>query len=313
MELMYYDAEMLLDVHQHLWTRPLIDRLAARPTLPMVRWTGGLAVLHCAAEQPYVIDVATETAEQRSALVRHDGLDQALIAISSPVGIEALPRESALELIEAHLEGVEALGGEFGVWGPIALDRPQPGDVDRLLERGCIGISVPAGALAGPDALEQLGPVLERASRHLVPLFVHPGRAPGELPEAATFGEPLWWRAMTDYVASMQAAWLTLASGGRREHPDLTVVFAMLAGLAPLHIERLTTRGGPPVDLRDPAIFYESSSYGPGAIAALANHVGEEQLLYGSDRPVVEPAPTGWEARLQANGGRRFASTMVSA
>ena len=304
---------MLLDVHQHFWTPPLIDSLAARRTLPMVRWTSGLAVLHCAAEQPYVIDVATETAERRSMLVRRDGLDLALIAISSPVGIEALPRESALELIEAHLEGVEALGEEFGVWGPIALDRCEPDDVDRLLERGCVGISVPAGALAGPDRLDQLGPVLERAALRQAPLFVHPGRGPGERLSDAAFGEPLWWRAMTDYVASMQAAWLTFASCGRREHPELVVVFAMLAGLAPLHSERFASRGGPPVDLRDPAIFYETSSYGPGAIKAMAGQVGEGQLLYGSDRPVVEPVATGWEAQLQANGGRMFASAMVSA
>ena len=109
---------------------------------------------------------------------------------------------------------------------------------------------------------------------------------------------------MTDYVASMQAAWLTLVSFGRREHPELVVVLAMLAGLAPLHSDRLASRGGPPVDLRDPSMFYDTSSYGPGAIEAMASQVGESQLLYGSDRPVVEPVATGWEARLQANAGR---------
>ena len=293
---------MLLDVHQHFWTRPLIDRLAARPSPPMVRSTDGVPVLHIAAEPPYVI--APETAAQRSMLLRSDGLDRALIAISSPVGIEALPREHALELIDAHLEGVEALGEEFGRWGPIALDRPDPDDVDRPLQRGCVGISVPAGALAGPDRLERLGPVLERVSLRQAPLFVHPGPAPGERPSGLVADEPPWWRAMTDYVASMQAAWLTLASFGRREHPGLVVVLAMLAGLAPLHSDRLASRGGPPVDLRDPSMFYDTSSYGPGAIEAMASQVGESQLLYGSDRPVVEPVATGWEARLQANAGR---------
>ncbi len=304
---------MLVDVHQHFWTRPLIDRLAARQALPMVRWTSGAPVLHCAGEQPYVIDVDTETAERRSLLVRGDGLDLALIAISSPVGIEALPREGALELIEAHLEGVEALGEEFGAWGPVALDQAEPDDVDRLLERGCVGISVPAGALAGVDRLELLGPVLERASSRRVPLFVHPGPAPGGPLSSVSPGEPLWWRAMTDYVASMQAAWLTLASFGRREHPELVVVFALLAGLAPLHSERFASRGGPPVDLRDPGMFYETSSYGAAAIQTMASLVGEAQLLYGSDRPVVEPVATGWEAQLQANGGRLFASASASA
>src|SRR5436305_1930674 len=48
---------MLTDVHQHIWTEPLLERLAARERLPFVRRTDGVTVLHSAAEQPYVIDV----------------------------------------------------------------------------------------------------------------------------------------------------------------------------------------------------------------------------------------------------------------
>jgi 6-methylsalicylate decarboxylase len=120
----------------------------------------------------------------------------------------------------------------------------------------------------------------------------------------ASLTEPLWWRALTDYVAQMQAAWLTFAAFGRREHPELVVVFAMLAGGAPLLSERLTTRAGPALDLRDPLVFYDTSSYGPSAVEAMARRVGADQLVYGSDRPVIEPVPTGSEALLRANGAR---------
>jgi 6-methylsalicylate decarboxylase len=172
-------AEMLADAHQHIWTQPLLDALAARDQLPLVRYEDGLTILHCAAEQPYLLAVASETRERRSALVRADGLNRAIVAISSPIGIEALPRESALELIDAYLTGVETLGPEFDAWGPIAIDGAESDEVDGLLERGCVGISITAGAFAGPDRLDQLGPVLERVSQRGVPLFVHPGRAPG--------------------------------------------------------------------------------------------------------------------------------------
>jgi predicted TIM-barrel fold metal-dependent hydrolase len=300
---------MRIDVHQHIWTAPLIERLAARDTLPLVRQSDGLTVLHSAAEQPYVIDLLAESPERRAALVRGDRLNRALIALSSPIGVEALTRECALELIDAHLEGVGALPSEFAAWGPVALDGADPDDVDALVRRGCVGISVPAGALAGPDQLELIGPVLERTATLGVPLFVHPGRAPGQRPVSAAFGEPLWWRALTDYVAQMQAAWLTFASLGRRDHPELTVVFAMLAGCAPLQCERLETRGGPAVELRDPRTFYETSSYGPAAVETMARRVGEGQLLYGSDRPVIEPIATGRESVLQANAVSLFAPT----
>jgi predicted TIM-barrel fold metal-dependent hydrolase len=292
---------MLLDVHQHIWTAPLLDRLAARDQLPMIRRGDGLTVLHSAAEPAYVINVSAEEPDQRAALVRRDGLDLALIAISSPIGIEALPREDALELIDAHLQGVRALPPEFAAWGPVVLDRVEADDVDDLLAGGSVGISLPAGALAGPDRLDGVGTVLERAAARGVPVLVHPGRAPGQPAAGLEFGEPVWWRPLTDYVAQMQAAWLTFVSLGRREHPDLVVVFSLLAGCAPLLSERLAARGGPPIDLGDPRLFYETSSYGPAAVEMMARRVGERQLVYGSDRPVLEPPLIGRETLLQAN------------
>lgn len=282
----------------------MLDALALREALPFVRVTDGLAVLHSAGERPYVIDVASEAPERRRALHERDGIEVALIAISSPIGIEALPRHSALELIRAHLDGVAALGPGFVAWGPIALDRPEPADVDELLARGCIGVSVSAGALGQPDGLIEIGPVLQRAQERGVPVFIHPGRAPGHEQREASLTEPLWWRALTDYVAQMQAAWLTFATVGRREFPELKVLFPMLAGGAPLLTERLERRGGPAIELRDPLTFYDSSSYGPTATDAMAARVGVEQLVYGSDRPVLEPVPTGQESLLKSNGVR---------
>jgi predicted TIM-barrel fold metal-dependent hydrolase len=109
---------------------------------------------------------------------------------------------------------------------------------------------------------------------------------------------------MTGYVAQMQAAWLTFTTAGRREHPHLRIVFALLAGGAPLLSERLSARGGPPIELRDPLTFYETSSYGATAIEAMAEIVGTSRLVYGSDRPVIEPSGNPrWGAILQNNAG----------
>ena len=116
----------------------------------------------------------------------------------------------------------------------------------------------------------------------------------------------------------MQPAFLAFLGAGRAEHPELRVVFAMLAGLAPLHGERLAARGGPdrhrPSE-PDPLVFYDTSSYGPLAIGALADAIGGPgQLLYGSDRPVVEPAllhepdALDWELLADATA-RAFGST----
>jgi hypothetical protein len=290
---------MRVDIHQHVWTEPLLDALARRQCFPFVRHSDGLTVLHSAGERSYVIDVAAETA--RSERLGADGLDLAVVAISSPIGIEALEPDVASELIDCHLDGVLALGDGFAAWGPFPTRAPDPDIVDELLGRGCVGVSVPAGALAGPETLEHVFPMLERVQSRGAPLFVHPGGATAPGCHEASLREPLWWRALTDYVSQMQAAWLTFAGYGRRKLPTLTAVFAMLAGGGPLLSERLAARGGPEIDVHDPLTFYDTSSYGPQTVEAIARWVGARQLVYGSDLPVIDPVVTGREAELMAN------------
>jgi 6-methylsalicylate decarboxylase len=64
----------------------------------------------------------------------------------------------------------------------------------------------------------------------------------------------------------------------------------MLAGLAPLHAERLAARGAPFAGRQDANAYYDVSSYGPHAVDAMIRAVGIDQLVLGSDRPVAEPA-----------------------
>ncbi len=304
---------MLTDLHQHLWSEPLIEALARRQTLPFVRRERGLTVLHLAGDSPYVIDLEAEAPARRAALVRADGLERALVCLSSTIGIEALPRGEAQELLDAYHEGALELPPEFGTWGAVALDGVDPEDVDRLLGRGCVGVSLPAGALAGVGALARVDALLESLERRGAPLLVHPGPAPWWRPAETSLADPLWWPALTDYVAGMHAAWFTFATTARRAYPELRVVFAMLAGGAPLLHERLSARGGPVTGGGDALSFYDTSSFGPFALEAMSRCVGAGQLVYGSDRPVVEPQATGRERALAVSAGRLFEPLVVVA
>jgi hypothetical protein len=285
-----------IDVHQHLWTEPLVDALRRRHELPFVREEHGLTVLFLAGERPYVIERSSEASTHRAQLVHEDGLQRALICLSSPLGIESLPRPQAQPLLDAYHDGALALGEPFGVWGALALDAPDPDDVARVLDRGCVGLSLPAGALAGVEGLSRLRAVLRALESADAPLLVHPGPGFGGAVKGPlavgepSLADPLWWSALTRYVSDMHAAWLAFLGAGRAEHPRLRIVFSMLAGLAPLHAERLCSRGGPDTLTPDPLLFYETSSYGPAAVGQLAQSVGAQQLLYGSDRPVADPA-----------------------
>jgi 6-methylsalicylate decarboxylase len=303
---------MPTDVHQHLWTESLLAALEQRERLPFVRRTEGLCILHIAGEPPSGIDLDGEQPEYRADLVSADGLTRALIALSSPLGIEALPRSEAQGLIDAYLDGVAALPSQFGAWGPVALEDATGDDVDAVLARGCVGVSLPAGALGTPRSLAAIAPVLDRLQQREAPLFIHPGPGLHERLAECSLTDPLWWPALTRYVTQMQAAWLSFTSIGRREFPRLRILFSMLAGGAPLLAERLRTRGGPTVELRDPLTFYDNSSFGPDALRAFARIVGAEQVLYGSDRPVLEPLPGARDALMWSNSGRLFDAPVVA-
>ena len=96
-------SDLRVDIHQHVWTEPLLAALARRRWLPFVRSAHGLTVVHSAHERPFVVDLEGESANRRAQLINRDGLDAAVVALSSPIGIETLPLADARPLIDAHL------------------------------------------------------------------------------------------------------------------------------------------------------------------------------------------------------------------
>jgi hypothetical protein len=270
-----------IDIHQHLWPESLLSALSRRHEPPMLVRHGSDWTLRLRGEPEAPVDLADHDPDRRAALARVDGLDRALVAPSVPLGIEALAADEAEPLLAAYHEGVAELPDAFGAWAAVGLDEPDPAALAQLLDAGFVGACVSAGALAGPDGVDRLGPVLETLERRGAPLLVHPG------PASAADAErmPGWWAALTGYVASMQTAWHAFAVWGRPAHPRLRVCFAMLAGLAPLQRERLIARGGPAIS--DPDVFLDVSSYGPRTVDAVLREVGVDRLVEGSDRPVV--------------------------
>ena len=260
------------DIHQHLWPDRLLSSLARRTAPPRLRRDGGGWLLELAGDAPAPFDPRDHDPATRT------GFDRIVVAPSSPLGIEWLPE--AEDLLDDFHRGVLELGAPFELWASLALRDPIPARVQTLLDAGAVGLSLPAGALGGPAGIESLGPALETLARAGKPLFVHPGPAAGS---------PAWFPALTAYVAEMSQAWHAWAQWGRPAHPTLQVVFAMLAGLAPLHAERLAARGGPSDAVHDPLTSFDTSSYGPKAVDAMLRVVGVDRLLYGSDRPVIEP------------------------
>jgi hypothetical protein len=296
-----------VDVHQHLWPEPLLDAVRRRTAPPRLRgWT-----LELAGEPALEVDPAGHDVGHRAAQAVADGLDLALVSLSCPLGIESLPPAEARELLAAYHDGALELPAPFGAWAAASLSEIDSGALERELDRGFVGLQLPATALRDRPGYDRTAPLLEVLEASGRPLFIHPG--PTGAPAAASrVAQPGWWGAVVTYVQQMHEAWYAFRIHGRPRYPRLRVGFAMLAGLAPLHGERFAARGGGRTVI-DPEVFLDISSYGTRAVDATVRVLGIDVLVNGSDRPYATPAAPelGPAARAALRGGNpvRFLGT----
>jgi hypothetical protein len=207
-------------------------------------------------EGAFPYDPATDDLGARLAALDRAEIDRAVLSLQPTLGVEALPDEGEREeLVAAWVDGTR----ELLAAAPARLLAFAPG---RVLD-GFAGTSLGAGELRDRDAL---APLLDGLEARAGVLFVHPG------PSLPPPGAPRWWSGLVDYTAQMQAAYLSWIEGGRSRWPSV--------------------RG---VDVRstlDPNVFLDVATYGRRAIELCAETFGVDQLTYGSDAPVVDPAPT---------------------
>lgn len=275
---------MRVDCHQHLWPASFVEALRARSTPPrLVGWT-----LHVAGQQPFLVSPTDHDPVARAEVEGRAGTQRALISMSSPLGVEHLAADESASLLEAWHDGAAALGSPFEVWAAVNVTEPDVASLRAVLARDrVVGLQLPATALADAEGVRRMGEVLAVLAQSGRPLLVHPGPVAPH-PD----GSPPWWPAVVPYVAQLHAAWFAWHVAGRTAHPTLRVAFVALAGLAPLHHERLTARGGV-LGKIDPQIYYETSSYGPRAVDATVRVVGVDAIVHGSDRPYADSADPG--------------------
>lgn len=254
------------DLHQHLFPEPVVRALRARREVP--RLAGSRLET---PEGSFEIDLRAHDLDARLVLLDRHEVDVALLSLPPTLGLDLAP-----DVVEAWHAGagelVESSGGRFRA---LASDTPHD---------GFAGVSIAGRALVhGGESVERLCAAL--AGTGLL-LFVHPG------PAAPHPGAPAWWGPVVDYTAEMQAAYAAWLARGAAAFPRLRIVFAILAGGAPVQLERLRSRG---VDVRStlhPNVFFDTASYGRRALELCLATYGVRQLVYGSDVPVVDPRPT---------------------
>jgi predicted TIM-barrel fold metal-dependent hydrolase len=252
------------DVHQHLLPPTLVGALRGRREPPRIAGTS-LEL----AEGTFPFEERDHDLGERIALLDRDCIDVGIVSLAP-----TMETEGKQELEQAYNEGIRDAVSEAG-------GRLRAFAAGTCLD-GFAGVCVSADALVRglgtlPDELVRAGQVL----------FVHPG--PPGVPSAEA---PSWWTAVVDYPAQMQAAYFAWVDDGVERHPDLDIVFAVLAGGAPVQLERLRSRGGDPARAKHARVHLDVASYGTRALELCLAAVGPAQLVYGSDRPVVDAAPT---------------------
>jgi hypothetical protein len=252
------------DFHQHLWPEQLISLLSRRRELP--RLNGTQLEL---PEGIFELDLQEHRLERRLELLDRYEIDVAVISLQPTIGWEIEP-----ELAEAFDEGIsEIISASGGRIEAFACGECRP---------GFVGACVSSYRLMGD--IEALAHGLRKRGQLL---FVHPG-----LPAPVPVGAPSWWTAVVDYTTQMQASYAAWLGGGATRHPELPVVFGLLAGGAPFQLERLAARGGDAVAAASANTYFEPSSYGPRALKLCLDCFGAERLVFGSDAPVLDPGET---------------------
>src|SRR4051794_26510594 len=102
------------DIHQHLWPEPFLAALSARRSSPMIRRDGGNWVLRIQREPEYRFDPGDHDPARRAAELDAAGTDRALVALSSPLGVEALPDWEAQPLLDAYHGGIREIDPRLG-------------------------------------------------------------------------------------------------------------------------------------------------------------------------------------------------------
>lgn len=257
-----------IDVHQHLWPETFVDLLARRERPP--RLVG--AMLELPGRAAVAVDLESHRLETRLALLDRCGVETAFVCLSPTLGEGTLAGDDWGELRHTYENGVLELARASKRIVPLAA-----GGSSARFPGTCIG----APALLDLDVL---APTLDELEQRGAFLFVHPG--PSVSPPEA----PAWWPTVVEHTSQMQAAYAAWLDGGPDRWPRLRVVFAILAGGGPFHLERLQSRG---ISIRDSLhenVLFEISSYGRRALELCLSTLGVSQVLYGSDAPWLDPS-----------------------
>ncbi len=174
-------------------------------------------------------------------------------------------------------------------------------ELERAVGLGLRGANISSNVNGVELGLAGLDPFWEKAVELDVPVYIHPHGAVGD-----RFQRYLLWNSVGQSFEETMAMFSLIHDGVMDAYPKLKVVFAHGGGFLPYapgrvdrntseeRLERLGSKARDVASSYFDRFWYDTCLYDAVMLDTLADRVGPERLVMGSDYPVGELDPVGF-------------------
>ncbi len=174
-------------------------------------------------------------------------------------------------------------------------------ELERAVGLGLKGANISSNVNGAELGLAGLEPFWEKAQALDVPVYIHPHGAVGD-----RFQRYLLWNSIGQSFEETMAMFSLIHDGVMDAYPKLKIVFAHGGGFLPYapgrvdrntsdeRLERLGSKATGMASTYFDRFWYDTCLYDAAMLDTLADRVGPERLVMGSDYPVGELDPVGF-------------------
>ncbi len=305
---------MIIDMQSHYMPDAMADGLRRRRAAPWVETADdGSERIHLPIGS---LDFGAQFTDMDARLDFMDGLgvDRQLLSFPSLFGLDSLPADQSLPLLQMFNDDVSALCARHpdrftGVASlPFAHMDAMLAEFRRArVDLGLIGALLPNNCFISIAEAEKLRPLFELGQELGAHFFIHPGRRPDEVPEDDSkpgqylFADLVLHRQALDVQNKVAACMTTLLFSDILDpYPDISVQVANLGGTLPMVIERMDHALGlrapdaaPPTS-QTRRVHVDCSSLGARSLELAVAIYGADRILVGTDCPIFR---TDWTLR----------------
>ncbi|MBW1997103.1 MAG: amidohydrolase [Deltaproteobacteria bacterium] len=297
------DGITVIDIHNHFYSRPWLDYLAARSEEPRFEWTGPASgVARIGDFTPSHVDKAGDfDIEARIKDLDEAGIDVQVLSHTCP-GVAELPVTESVEwakkINDIFADICNQHPGRFYFLATIP-----PRDIKEALkemeraskELGAKGVQMYSNIDGILATSEEFHPIFERAAEYGLPVKIHPSFKPLTTEAMRKAGLPLQLYGFT--LDTTIVLTTMLFQGFFERLPGLKVIHSHLGGMTPYMMGRVDTafkRYAKEIDIkgsRAPSevyrehVYIDTLSMHVPAIRCAWEYMGADHLLFGTDYP----------------------------